>query len=52
VTADGVPLKMLSRAEDLDHHDGYFLETKGTAKGLLEIRHSQSKTVVVRRKRN
>jgi hypothetical protein len=52
VTADGVPLRRLSRAEDLDHEDGYFLDTTGTAKGLLEIRHSKSKAVVVQRKGN
>jgi hypothetical protein len=52
VTADGVSLKKLSRAENLDHEDGYFLETMGTEKGLLEIRHSQSKAVVVQRKGN
>ena len=52
VTAGGVPLKQVSRAEDLDHEDGYVLETTGTAKGRLEIRHSHAKTVVIRRKEN
>jgi hypothetical protein len=52
VMADGAPLKRLRRAEDLDRENGYFLETTGTEKGLLYIRHSQSKTVVVQRKAN
>jgi len=50
VLADGVPLKKLSAAEDLDHEDGYFFETMGTTNGLLEIHHSQSKSVVILRK--
>jgi hypothetical protein len=49
VTVGGVPLKKFARAEDLDHQDGYFLDPTGRTKGLVEIRHSQSNTVVIRR---
>ena len=49
VTANGRPLKRLERPQDLDREEGYFLETTGGAKGLLEIRHSQAKSVVIQR---
>jgi hypothetical protein len=52
VMANGAPLKKLRRAEDLAQEDGYFLATTGTEKGLLEIRHSQSKAVVIQQKEN
>lgn len=50
VTVGGSALKKLNRMEDLQNEDGYFLETKEGAKGVLEVRHSQSAIVVIQRK--
>jgi hypothetical protein len=42
-------LRKCERMEDLDRHEGYFFAASGPARGLLEIRHARSGTIVIAR---
>ena len=47
VQAGNKKLKRLKALQDLEHKDGYYYESAGPQKGLLEVHHSKAATMVI-----
>lgn len=48
VTANGKALRRMQALPELEHHDGYYLQSTGSSKGWLEIRHSRGQQVQIK----